>query len=99
MLLGASHTPCPPCASRCRLSKLHAILRAGPNEANRKKFNCVQRGHQNCLEQLPNFLGLLTICGLKVRVVCVGVCTCACTVCERWGLYALLAKALRPRHW
>jgi hypothetical protein len=26
----------------------------------------VQRGHQNSLENLPTFLGLLTIAGLKV---------------------------------
>ncbi|KIY95910.1 glutathione S-transferase [Monoraphidium neglectum] len=36
-----------------------------PNEANRTAFNCVQRGHQNSLENLPTFLGLLTIAGLK----------------------------------
>ncbi|KAI8467078.1 MAG: hypothetical protein J3K34DRAFT_45162, partial [Monoraphidium minutum] len=36
-----------------------------PNEANRAAFNCVQRGHQNSLENLPTFLGLLTIAGIK----------------------------------
>lgn len=28
------------------------------------KFNCVQRGHQNCLENLPSFLSLLLTAGL-----------------------------------
>lgn len=36
-----------------------------PNEANRTAFNCTQRGHQNSLELLPTYLGLLTIAGLK----------------------------------
>lgn len=35
-----------------------------PNEANRKAFNCVQRGHQNSLENLPIFLASLIITGL-----------------------------------
>ncbi|GBF93639.1 microsomal glutathione S-transferase [Raphidocelis subcapitata] len=51
---------------------LYADATNCPNEANRKSFNCVQRGHQNSLETLPTFLGLLAITGLKHPVTASG---------------------------
>eukprot|EP00201_Polytomella_parva_P007361 CAMPEP_0175078842 /NCGR_PEP_ID=MMETSP0052_2-20121109/24415_1 /TAXON_ID=51329 ORGANISM="Polytomella parva, Strain SAG 63-3" /NCGR_SAMPLE_ID=MMETSP0052_2 /ASSEMBLY_ACC=CAM_ASM_000194 /LENGTH=120 /DNA_ID=CAMNT_0016348953 /DNA_START=150 /DNA_END=512 /DNA_ORIENTATION=+ len=39
-----------------------------PNEKNRNEFNCVQRGHQNSLENQPIFLALLICAGLKYPV-------------------------------
>lgn len=36
-----------------------------PNEECRNKFNCVQRAHQNSLENLPSFLSLLLLAGVR----------------------------------
>lgn len=33
-----------------------------------QRFNCVQRAHQNCLENLPTFYTLLTLAGLKYPI-------------------------------
>lgn len=47
---------------------LYATPENCPNEANRKKFNCVQRAHQNSLENQPILLAMLTISGLQYPV-------------------------------
>eukprot|EP00200_Dunaliella_tertiolecta_P005493 CAMPEP_0202342658 /NCGR_PEP_ID=MMETSP1126-20121109/3133_1 /ASSEMBLY_ACC=CAM_ASM_000457 /TAXON_ID=3047 /ORGANISM="Dunaliella tertiolecta, Strain CCMP1320" /LENGTH=147 /DNA_ID=CAMNT_0048933655 /DNA_START=56 /DNA_END=499 /DNA_ORIENTATION=+ len=39
------------------------------DEKARNTFNCVQRAHQNCLENLPTFLSLLGAAGIKYPVV------------------------------
>eukprot|EP00878_Enallax_costatus_P040197 GHUV01046207.1.p2 GENE.GHUV01046207.1~~GHUV01046207.1.p2 ORF type:complete len:122 (-),score=15.15 GHUV01046207.1:609-974(-) len=47
---------------------LYADEKNCPNETNRKTFNCVQRAHQNSLENQAIFLSLLTLSGLQVNV-------------------------------
>ncbi|GLI64262.1 hypothetical protein VaNZ11_007464 [Volvox africanus] len=44
---------------------LYATAEECPNPEHRKAFNCVQRGHQNSLENQPIFLALLVTAGLK----------------------------------
>ncbi|KAG2484460.1 hypothetical protein HYH03_016696 [Edaphochlamys debaryana] len=44
---------------------LYATAENCPNAEYRKPFNCVQRGHQNSLENQPIFLALLISAGLK----------------------------------
>ncbi|GIL45327.1 hypothetical protein Vafri_2591, partial [Volvox africanus] len=44
---------------------LYATAEECPNPEHRKAFNCVQRGHQNSLENQPMFLALLFTAGLK----------------------------------
>lgn len=44
---------------------LYATPENCPNKENRQTFNCVQRGHQNSLENQPVFLALLLAAGLK----------------------------------
>lgn len=51
---------------------LYADEKTCPNEANRNAYNATQRGHQNSLEMLPTFLGLLTVAGLKHPVTASG---------------------------
>ncbi|GAB4822556.1 hypothetical protein N2152v2_009602 [Parachlorella kessleri] len=46
----------------------YPALYADSSNPNAKVFNCVQRGHQNCLEQLPTFLVLNFIAGLRYPV-------------------------------
>lgn len=43
---------------------LYASEGDGISKEDALKFNCVQRGHQNCLENLPSFLSLLLTAGL-----------------------------------
>jgi glutathione S-transferase len=43
---------------------LYASEGDGVTKENCHRFNCVQRGHQNCLETLPTFLSLLLTAGL-----------------------------------
>mmetsp|Transcript_8683 Transcript_8683/g.14999 ORF Transcript_8683/g.14999 Transcript_8683/m.14999 type:complete len:148 (+) Transcript_8683:93-536(+) len=38
------------------------------DETSRKTYNCVQRGHQNSLENLPSFYALLLTAGLKYPI-------------------------------
>ncbi|KXZ44011.1 hypothetical protein GPECTOR_75g735 [Gonium pectorale] len=45
--------------------ELYASAENCPNAEHRKAFNCVQRGHQNSLENQPIFLALLLSAGLK----------------------------------
>eukprot|EP01024_Parvocaulis_polyphysoides_P070936 TRINITY_DN878_c0_g1_i1.p1 TRINITY_DN878_c0_g1~~TRINITY_DN878_c0_g1_i1.p1 ORF type:complete len:150 (-),score=18.18 TRINITY_DN878_c0_g1_i1:155-604(-) len=47
---------------------LYATKDNGSSEANMKAFNCVQRGHQNSIENLPSFYTLLILSGLKYPV-------------------------------
>ncbi|GLC39740.1 hypothetical protein PLESTB_001957800 [Pleodorina starrii] len=44
---------------------LYATTENCPDAQARKAFNCVQRGHQNSLENQPIFLALLVTAGLK----------------------------------
>ncbi|PNH12866.1 Microsomal glutathione S-transferase 3 [Tetrabaena socialis] len=44
---------------------LYATAEECPSAESRKAFNCVQRGHQNSLENQPIFLALLLTAGLK----------------------------------
>lgn len=44
---------------------LYADASNCPNEEFRHRFNCVQRGHQNCIENEAPFLALLIAAGLK----------------------------------
>jgi MAPEG family len=62
----------PPPANCCRYDVEHPALYATPetckgSTADAKKFNCVQRGHQNCLENQPIVLAMMVAGGLKVR--------------------------------
>lgn len=43
---------------------LYASEGDGVTKEGASRFNCVQRGHQNCLENLPSFLSLLLTAGL-----------------------------------
>eukprot|EP00878_Enallax_costatus_P000456 GHUV01000547.1.p1 GENE.GHUV01000547.1~~GHUV01000547.1.p1 ORF type:complete len:150 (+),score=36.78 GHUV01000547.1:185-634(+) len=47
---------------------LYADEKNCPNETNRKTFNCVQRAHQNSLENQAIFLSLLTLSGLQYPI-------------------------------
>lgn len=44
----------------------YPALYASDSNANANAFNCVQRGHQNSLEQLPHFLTVFVASSLKV---------------------------------
>ncbi|GIL94010.1 hypothetical protein Vretimale_351 [Volvox reticuliferus] len=44
---------------------LYATTEECPNPEHRNAFNCIQRGHQNSLENQPIFLALLVTAGLK----------------------------------
>jgi len=53
---------------------LYASKETAPtlSDDDRQKFNCVQRGHQNSLEMLPSFLGLLAAAGIKYPATSAG---------------------------
>ena len=51
----------------CRYQVSYPILYAESSNPNAKLFNCIQRGHQNSLEQFPMFLALLLSSGVKVN--------------------------------
>jgi glutathione S-transferase len=59
-------------ANVCRYGVAYPALYASSenckSEAASTQFNCVQRGHQNCLENQPGFLAMLIVAGLRVRV-------------------------------
>lgn len=44
---------------------LYATPENCKDEKARNAFNCVQRAHQNSLENLPSFYALLTLAGLR----------------------------------
>jgi glutathione S-transferase len=55
-------------AARKQYGVKYPDLYADPNNKNAKLFNCVQRGHQNSLENLPTFYTLMILSGLKYPV-------------------------------
>lgn len=44
----------------------YPALYASGSDANANAFNCVQRGHQNSLEQLPHFMIVFAAAAIKV---------------------------------
>lgn len=48
-----------------RYPTLYATQGDGVSKEAAYAFNCVQRGHQNCLENLPSFLSLLFVAGAR----------------------------------
>ncbi|KAK9814372.1 hypothetical protein WJX72_004739 [[Myrmecia] bisecta] len=55
-------------AARRRYKVFYPNLYADKSNPNADAFNCVQRGHQNTLENLPTFIALLLVAGLKFPV-------------------------------
>jgi hypothetical protein len=55
------------CTVSCRYGVKYPALYAPGSDANANAFNCVQRGHQNSLEQLPHFLSVFAPSAIKVR--------------------------------
>ena len=54
----------PSCA--CRYGVKYPALYASGSDDNANAFNCVQRGHQNSLEQLPHFFAVFATSAIKV---------------------------------
>lgn len=44
----------------------YPALYAESSNPKAHEFNCVQRGHQNSLEQLPHFLSVFAVSAIKV---------------------------------
>jgi glutathione S-transferase len=56
-------------SARKKYGVAYPLEYANPSDnKNADAFNCVQRGHQNSLENLPSFLSLLCISGLTYPV-------------------------------
>ena len=46
----------------------YPLLYAPPEHKDAEAFNCLQRGHQNSLENLPAHLATTLIVGMRVRI-------------------------------
>ena len=51
----------------CRYGVKYPALYASGSDDNANAFNCVQRGHQNSLEQLPHFFAVFLPSAIKVH--------------------------------
>jgi MAPEG family len=56
-----------PPSGACRYGVKYPALYASGSDDNANAFNCVQRGHQNSLEQLPHFYAVFTPSAIKVH--------------------------------
>jgi MAPEG family len=56
-----------PPPSACRYGVKYPALYAPGSDDNANAFNCVQRGHQNSLEQLPHFYAVFAPSAIKVH--------------------------------
>ncbi|PSC71425.1 Microsomal glutathione S-transferase 3 [Micractinium conductrix] len=54
--------------ARKKYNVAYPALYAPPGHKNEKEYNCVQRAHQNSLENLPGFFALLLTAGLRYPV-------------------------------
>lgn len=52
-------------AARKKYGVKYPTMYADSSNANAEAFNCVQRGHQNSLENQPAFLTMLLVAGLR----------------------------------
>ncbi len=55
--------------ARKKFGVRYPALYADSSNKDADAFNCVQRGHQNSLEQLPHFLSTFAVASLRVRHV------------------------------
>ena len=55
--------------ARKKFAVRYPALYADSSNKDANAFNCVQRGHQNSLEQLPHFLATFAVASLRVRHV------------------------------
>lgn len=54
--------------ARRRLDVPYPIFYADESNPNANEFNCIQRGHQNCLESIAVFFALLLLSGIVYPV-------------------------------
>lgn len=81
----------PSCA--CRYGVKYPALYAPGSDDSANAFNCVQRGHQNSLEQLPHFFAVFAPAAIKVHPLA------HCHTVKSEREFSLIGGEESSRHW